>query len=67
MRIVPGPAQGSPGGQLWARRPRTAHVQETTAVRNGLATLPLADRIGFVVPRRAELSMASFAPLVPAP
>jgi len=42
-------------------------VQETTAVRNGLATLPLADRIGFVVPRRAELSVASFAPLVPAP
>src|SRR5215472_13313633 len=49
------------------RRPRAAHVQETTAVRNGLATLPLADRIGFVLPRWAELSAAAFAPLVPAP
>jgi 2-polyprenyl-6-methoxyphenol hydroxylase-like FAD-dependent oxidoreductase len=49
------------------RRPRTAHVQETTTMRNQLAALPLADRVGFVVPRWAELSAASFAPLVPAP
>jgi 2-polyprenyl-6-methoxyphenol hydroxylase-like FAD-dependent oxidoreductase len=49
------------------RRPRTAHVQETTAMRNQLAALPLADRVGFVLPRWAELSAASFAPLVPAP
>jgi len=49
------------------RRPRTAHVQETTAMRNGLAALPLEDRIGFVVPAWAELSTASFAALVPTP
>jgi FAD-dependent urate hydroxylase len=49
------------------RRPRTAHVQETTAMRNGLAALPLEDRVGFVVPRWAELSVASFAALVPVP
>ena len=48
------------------RRPRTAHVQETTAMRNGLAALPLEDRVGFV-PRWAELSVASFAALVPVP
>src|SRR5215472_15314758 len=48
------------------RRPRTAHVQETTAMRNGLAAMPLEDRIGFV-PSWAELSVASFAALVPAP
>jgi 2-polyprenyl-6-methoxyphenol hydroxylase-like FAD-dependent oxidoreductase len=48
------------------RRPRTAHVQETTAMRNGLAALPLEDRLG-VVPRWAELSTASFAALVPTP
>ena len=49
------------------RRPRTAHVQETTAMRNGLAALPLEDRVGFVVPRWAELSTASFAALAPTP
>jgi 2-polyprenyl-6-methoxyphenol hydroxylase-like FAD-dependent oxidoreductase len=49
------------------RRPRTAHVQETTAMRNQLAALPLADRVSFVVPRWAELSAGSFAALVPAP
>jgi len=49
------------------RRPRTAHVQETTAMRNGLATLPLEDRISFVIPCWAELSTASFAALVPTP
>ena len=48
------------------RRPRTAHVQETTAMRNGLAALPLEDRLSFV-PRWAELSTASFAALVPTP
>jgi 2-polyprenyl-6-methoxyphenol hydroxylase-like FAD-dependent oxidoreductase len=49
------------------RQPRTAHVQETTAMRNGLAALPLEDRVGLVVPRWAELSTASFAALVPEP
>jgi 2-polyprenyl-6-methoxyphenol hydroxylase-like FAD-dependent oxidoreductase len=49
------------------RRTRTAHVQETTAMRNGLAALPLEDRISLVIPRWAELSAASFAALVPAP
>lgn len=48
------------------RRPRTAHVQETTTMRNELAALPLEDRVGFV-PRWAELSVASFAALVPVP
>ena len=49
------------------RRPRTAHVQDTTAMRNRLATLPLEDRVGFILPRWAELSAASFAALVPVP
>jgi 2-polyprenyl-6-methoxyphenol hydroxylase-like FAD-dependent oxidoreductase len=49
------------------RRPRTAHVQETTAMRNRLAALPLVDRVGFVARHWAELSVASFAALVPAP
>jgi 2-polyprenyl-6-methoxyphenol hydroxylase-like FAD-dependent oxidoreductase len=49
------------------RRPRTAHVQETTAMRNRLAALPLEDRVGFVARHWAELSVASFAALVPAP
>ena len=53
--------------EFFRRRPRTAHVQETTAMRNGLAALPLEDRISFVIPRWAELSAASFAALVPAP
>jgi len=36
-------------------------------MRNRLAALPLEERVGFVVPRWAELSVASFAALVPAP
>lgn len=36
-------------------------------MRNQLAAPPLADRAGFVIPRWAELSAASFAALVPAP
>ena len=47
--------------------PRTAHVQETTAMRNGLAALPLEDRVSYVIPRWAELSAASFTALVPTP
>jgi FAD-dependent urate hydroxylase len=53
----------------YARRrlPRTRHVQQTTAMRNGLAALPLADRASFVIPNWAGLSKDSFAALVPAP
>jgi 2-polyprenyl-6-methoxyphenol hydroxylase-like FAD-dependent oxidoreductase len=66
--LAAGPGIDQALARYAARRwPRTAHVQETTAMRNGLATLPLADRIGFVVPRWAELSAACFAALVPAP
>jgi hypothetical protein len=42
-------------------------MQETTAMRNRLAALPLEDRVGFVAPRWAEPSVASFAALVPSP
>jgi 2-polyprenyl-6-methoxyphenol hydroxylase-like FAD-dependent oxidoreductase len=49
------------------RLPRTRHVQQATAMRNGLAALSLADRTAFVVPKWAELSIGSFAALVPAP
>jgi 2-polyprenyl-6-methoxyphenol hydroxylase-like FAD-dependent oxidoreductase len=53
----------------YARRrlPRTRHVQQATAMRNGLAALPLADRASFVIPNWADLSKDSFAALVPAP
>ena len=49
------------------RRPRTRHVQQTTAMRNSLAALTLQDRTGFVIPKWAELSTGSFAALVPEP
>ena len=48
------------------RVPRTRYVQETTAMRNRLAALPLQDRLG-VIPAWAELSRQSFALLVPEP
>jgi FAD-dependent urate hydroxylase len=55
--------------ERYARRrlPRTRHVQQATAMRNGLAALSLADRVSFVIPNWAELSKGSFAALVPAP
>jgi 2-polyprenyl-6-methoxyphenol hydroxylase-like FAD-dependent oxidoreductase len=49
------------------RLPRTRHVQQATAMRNGLAALSLQDRTAFVIPKWAELSIGSFAALVPAP
>ena len=42
-------------------------MQQATAMRNSLAALSLQERIGFVVPRWAELSTGSFAAFVPAP
>jgi 2-heptyl-3-hydroxy-4(1H)-quinolone synthase len=48
------------------RLPRVRHVQESTAMRNQLAALPLEQRVG-VVPHWEEISVASFAPLVSAP
>jgi 2-polyprenyl-6-methoxyphenol hydroxylase-like FAD-dependent oxidoreductase len=48
------------------RLPRVRHVQETTAMRNQLAALPLDQRRG-IVPHWAEISVASFAPLVSEP
>jgi len=49
------------------RQPRTRHVQQATAMRNGLAALSLEERTGLALPRWAELSIASFAPLVSEP
>jgi 2-polyprenyl-6-methoxyphenol hydroxylase-like FAD-dependent oxidoreductase len=61
---------GGIGGALRryaARRlPRVRHVQETTAMRNQLAALPLQQRLG-VVPHWEQISVASFAPLVSEP
>jgi 2-polyprenyl-6-methoxyphenol hydroxylase-like FAD-dependent oxidoreductase len=48
------------------RLPRNRHVQEATAMRNRLAALPLAQRVG-AVERWEEISIGSFAPLVPEP
>jgi 2-polyprenyl-6-methoxyphenol hydroxylase-like FAD-dependent oxidoreductase len=48
------------------RLPRVRHVQDTTAMRNQLAALPLEQRLG-VVPHWEEISVASFAPLVSEP
>jgi FAD-dependent urate hydroxylase len=45
---------------------RVRHVQEVTAMRTSLASLPLARRLG-VVPAWEEISVRSFAPLVPDP
>jgi len=51
-----------------SRLPRTRHMQDTTAMRSSLAALPLADRVGFVVPDwgRATAAMVTagdeFAP-----
>ena len=49
------------------RQPRTRHVQQATAMRNSLAALSLQERTGFVLPKWAELSIGSFAPLVREP
>ncbi len=49
------------------RLPRTQHVQQTTAMRNNLAALPLEDRSSLVVPNWAQLSVNSVAALLPAP
>ena len=61
---------GAIGGALRrfaARRlPRVRHVQDTTAMRNQLAALPLEQRLG-VVPHWEQISVASFAPLVSEP
>jgi 2-polyprenyl-6-methoxyphenol hydroxylase-like FAD-dependent oxidoreductase len=48
------------------RLPRVRHVQDSTAMRNQLAALPLEQRLG-VVPHWEEISVASFAPLVSEP
>jgi 2-polyprenyl-6-methoxyphenol hydroxylase-like FAD-dependent oxidoreductase len=48
------------------RLPRVRHVQQTTAMRNQLAALPLEQRLG-VMPHWEEISVASFAPLVSEP
>jgi 2-polyprenyl-6-methoxyphenol hydroxylase-like FAD-dependent oxidoreductase len=48
------------------RLPRVRHVQDTTAMRNQLAALPLEQRLQ-VVPHWEEISVASFAPLVSEP
>ena len=48
------------------RLPRVRHVQDTTAMRNQLAALPLQQRLG-VLPHWEQISMASFAPLVSEP
>ncbi|MGD0560437.1 MAG: FAD-dependent monooxygenase [Streptosporangiaceae bacterium] len=64
------PRHGAIGGALRrfaARRlPRVRHVQETTAMRNQLAALPLEQRLG-VIPHWEDISVASFAPLVSEP
>jgi hypothetical protein len=54
------------GRYVARRRPRLRHVQETTAMRTHLASLPLAQRLG-VVPAWEQISVQSFAPLVPDP
>jgi 2-heptyl-3-hydroxy-4(1H)-quinolone synthase len=48
------------------RRSRVRHVQDTTAMRNQLAALPLEQRLG-IVPHWEQISVASFAPLVSEP
>jgi 2-polyprenyl-6-methoxyphenol hydroxylase-like FAD-dependent oxidoreductase len=48
------------------RRPRTAHVQQTTAVRNQLAALPLESRTQAIA-HWEQISIGSFAALVPEP
>jgi 2-heptyl-3-hydroxy-4(1H)-quinolone synthase len=48
------------------RLPRVRHVQETTAIRNQLAAMPVEQRLS-VLPQWEELSVASFAPLVSEP
>jgi len=48
------------------RLPRVRHVQDTTAMRNQLATLPLEQRLG-VLPHWEQISVACFAPLVGEP
>lgn len=54
-------------GRYAARRlPRLRHVQDTTAMRTSLASLPLEQRLG-VIPAWEEISVGSFAPLVPEP
>ena len=64
------PRPGAIGGALRrfaARRlPRVRRVQETTAMRNQLAALPLEQRLG-VLPHWEQISVACFAPLVSEP
>jgi 2-polyprenyl-6-methoxyphenol hydroxylase-like FAD-dependent oxidoreductase len=48
------------------RRPRTAHVQQATETRNQLAALPLEMRTQ-VIAHWEQISIGSFAPLVPEP
>jgi 2-polyprenyl-6-methoxyphenol hydroxylase-like FAD-dependent oxidoreductase len=48
------------------RRPRTAHVQQATAVRNQLAALPLEMRTQAIA-HWEQISIGSFAALVPQP
>lgn len=48
------------------RRPRTAHVQQATAMRNQLAALPLEQRTRAIA-HWEQISIGSFAPLVPEP
>lgn len=62
----PDPVGDALGRYVARRRPRLRHVQEATAMRTRLASLPLAQRLG-VVPAWEQISVQSFAPLVPDP
>jgi len=65
-----GPRPGAIGGALRRfavrRLPRVRHVQETTAMRNQLAALPLEQRLA-VLPHWEQISVSSFAPLISEP
>jgi len=67
QELASGPGIDEALARYAARRlPRTRHVPDTTAMRSSLAALPLADRVGFVVPNWAELrAPAPLPPLLP--
>jgi 2-polyprenyl-6-methoxyphenol hydroxylase-like FAD-dependent oxidoreductase len=62
----PDPVGDALGRYVARRLPRLRHVRETTAMRTSLASLPLEQRLG-VVPAWEDISVRSFAPLVPGP
>jgi 2-polyprenyl-6-methoxyphenol hydroxylase-like FAD-dependent oxidoreductase len=67
QELAAGPDTEQALARYAARRlPRTRHVQEATAIRNSIAALPLADRVG-LIPDWAQLSAGAFAPLIPQP